>query len=194
MAAMLRPLRIAGSKRRDRKGALRVVVSGLALAAVLMCVGSTWTPASLAPRNTMLGKAAAVQEPPAASQDDPVARFIKRIAKNGTLAKATSRSCFGVLTGVCAGYATKKIGQTAAVVGGGTLLLLQGLSHVGIVKVNWQKVQTMFGKYTDLNKDGVTDASDLLHGWAKAKDVLTTEMVPSAAGFSAGFACGLFAS
>eukprot|EP00466_Bigelowiella_natans_P010843 jgi/Bigna1/88918/estExt_fgenesh1_pg.C_400079 len=164
MAAVLRPLHLAGSKRRDRKGAFRVVVLSLALAAVLMCVASSWTSASLAPRNS-LRRAAAVQEPSAAEkQDDPVARFIKKIANNGadgsdmdsTLAKATSRSCFGVVTGVCAGYATKKIGQTAAVVGGGTLLLLQGLSHIGIVQVNWQKVQSMFGKYTDLNKDGVT--------------------------------------
>ncbi|GAB5358288.1 hypothetical protein AAMO2058_000445200 [Amorphochlora amoebiformis] len=86
-----------------------------------------------------------------------------------------------------------QVGQSAALIAGGTLIAAQALSHLGIVQVNWKKVEGLFTKFTDVDGDGDTDVDDALTAWQKAKHIMTSEMVPSAAGFSAGFAIGIIA-
>jgi len=93
--------------------------------------------------------------------------------------------------GVCTGVALKRLGnETAAVLGFG-FVILQGLSYLGYIKIDYRKVQDDATKLIDADGDSKITTNDALVLWEKVKDVLSYNL-PSASGFSAGVALGVY--
>jgi uncharacterized membrane protein (Fun14 family) len=93
--------------------------------------------------------------------------------------------------GICTGVAFKRLGNQAAYSIGLGFVGLQALVYLGYIKVDYKKVKDDAQRVADLNGDGKFDAKDVSAAWAKIKDVLVVNL-PSAGGFSAGVALGLY--
>lgn len=97
------------------------------------------------------------------------------------LAGPVGESGFGGVLGLAVGYAAKKATKLAALVIGAAFILVQGLSYLGWIEINWGVVQqTAEGVWED--PAGVTLAD---HAWA----VLSANL-PFGGGFAVGFAAG----
>eukprot|EP00600_Ochromonadales_sp_CCMP1393_P004545 CAMPEP_0174967920 /NCGR_PEP_ID=MMETSP0004_2-20121128/7846_1 /TAXON_ID=420556 /ORGANISM="Ochromonas sp., Strain CCMP1393" /LENGTH=160 /DNA_ID=CAMNT_0016217095 /DNA_START=161 /DNA_END=643 /DNA_ORIENTATION=+ len=98
---------------------------------------------------------------------------------------------FGGIMGVCTGVALKRLGNNVAAVLGVGFVCLQGLSYYGYIQIDYGKVQEDAKKLADADGDGKLTSNDLKMIWAQVKHFLTYNL-PSAGGFSAGFAMGLY--
>jgi len=97
------------------------------------------------------------------------------------LAGPVGEAGFGGVTGLVAGYATKKATKLVALVLGGIFLLVQGLAWLGWIEINWTVVQTTAeGVWED--PAGMTLAD---HAWA-----IISANLPFGGGFAVGFAAG----
>ena len=106
------------------------------------------------------------------------------------LSPAMSQLSVGSVMGFCSGYAMKKVGKALAVVVGLGFVALQTAASYGYLEIKWQKISDAAKKSVDPNSDGKFDKEDIIILWKKVKAVLTTNL-PSNAGFSLGFLCGL---
>ena len=93
--------------------------------------------------------------------------------------------------GVCTVVALKRLGnETAAVLGFG-FAVLQGLSYMGYIKIDYRKVQDDATKLIDADGDNKITTNDFYALWAKFKDIMSFNL-PGASGFSAGVALGVY--
>ncbi|RLN37810.1 hypothetical protein BBJ28_00016509 [Nothophytophthora sp. Chile5] len=95
--------------------------------------------------------------------------------------------------GFCSGYALKQIGKTAAVAVGIIFLMAQTAAYNGYIDIHWGKVQKDVIAKVDPNGDGKIDKDDVKLWYRKLLKVLTANL-PSSAGFSSGFALGIYYS
>ncbi|RLN91513.1 hypothetical protein BBJ28_00016710 [Nothophytophthora sp. Chile5] len=95
--------------------------------------------------------------------------------------------------GFCSGYALKQIGKTAAVAVGIIFLMAQTAAYNGYIDIHWGKVQKDMIAKVDPNGDGKIDKDDVKLWYRKLLKVLTANL-PSSAGFSSGFALGIYYS
>lgn len=93
--------------------------------------------------------------------------------------------------GVCTGVAMKRIGNGVATMVGIAFIALQGLNYAGYININYGKVTDDAKALMDADGDGKLTADDAKLLWARVKEALTYNL-PSAGGFSAGFALGVY--
>lgn len=128
------------------------------------------------------GKALPVAKKSASgSSEINVKGFLGPLAQNFT---------FGTLSGVCTGYAFKRLGREAAYILGLGFISLQVLAYNGYVTVNWNKVEGDFNNSLDINKDGKVDSEDL-QLWANKMYNVVKYHGPTGAGFGTGVYLGL---
>ncbi|KII88642.1 hypothetical protein PLICRDRAFT_698988 [Plicaturopsis crispa FD-325 SS-3] len=98
---------------------------------------------------------------------------------------------FGTVCGICAGVFIKKGAKALAFVFGGVFVLLQYLSSVSVVRVDWQKMGAGFEKLASTD-DGKGNRKGLTVGslWRWVVDFLTADFQPRAS-FIAGLTLGL---
>ena len=92
----------------------------------------------------------------------------------------------GALVGYCSAIALRDVGRAAAAALGFVFLLFQGAASLGYVDINTAKLESDLTARLDMDGDGKLTAEDLRLLYEKAK-----QMLPSTAGFGAGFALGL---
>ena len=92
----------------------------------------------------------------------------------------------GALVGYCSAIALRDVGRAAAAALGFVFLLFQGAASLGYVDINTDKLESDLTARLDMDGDGKLTAEDLRLLYEKAK-----QMLPSTAGFGAGFALGL---
>ena len=92
----------------------------------------------------------------------------------------------GALVGYCSAIALRDVGRMAAAALGFVFLLFQGAASLGYVDINTAKLESDLTARLDMDGDGKLTAEDLRLLYEKAK-----QMLPSTAGFGAGFALGL---
>ncbi|KAJ3190841.1 hypothetical protein HK101_008320 [Irineochytrium annulatum] len=63
--------------------------------------------------------------------------------------------------GATAGFATKKITKTGALIVGVSFMTLQALSHADIIKVNWPRIEQMVIGKVDQDGDGKITNNDV---------------------------------
>eukprot|EP01035_Chromulina_nebulosa_P017326 gene17326-22870_t len=118
-------------------------------------------------------------------KEDPVEKFINYafpiVAPLG----------FGGVMGFITGLALRKLGEKAAYVLGLSFVALQGLSYTGYIKIDFGKIKEDSEKFIDADNDGKITANDFIVIWRKTKSFLIYNL-PSASGFSAGFAAGFY--
>ena len=83
---------------------------------------------------------------------------------------------FGGVTGYSAGYALKKIFKIVIIIAGLIFIILQLLSNLDVLIINWSKIQTMVE--TAFNNKDLGSMSFL------------TAHIPEVGGFTAGFIFG----
>ncbi|KAJ3202317.1 hypothetical protein HDU67_000644 [Dinochytrium kinnereticum] len=93
------------------------------------------------------------------------------------------------LFGATAGFATKKITKTGALILGVSFMSLQALAHADIIKINWPRIEKMVIGEVDLDKDGKFTHNDIKIGAMRLMHNLTQDL-PSAGGFAAAFIVG----
>lgn len=93
--------------------------------------------------------------------------------------------------GICTGVAMKRIGNGAAAAIGMSFVGLQILSYLGYITIDYKKVTQDASTLLDADGDGQLTHNDAVVLWNKVKDVLSYNL-PSASGFSAGLALGLY--
>ena len=94
---------------------------------------------------------------------------------------------YGAIVGYCSAVALREVGHVAAVALGGVFLVVQGAATLGWVDINTNKLSSDVTRLLDADGDGKLTKADLQLWYDKAK-----ALVPSTAGFGAGFAFGLF--
>eukprot|EP00644_Phytophthora_capsici_P017886 jgi/Phyca11/510538/fgenesh2_kg.PHYCAscaffold_62_\ len=134
----------------------------------------------------------AASEGPSGSGDpkkknDPVEHLIDVVLGNcGELTLAGG-------LGFCSGYALKTVGRVAAVAVGIVFIVAQTAAYNGYIDIKWGKVQKDVIAKVDPNGDGKIDSEDVKLWYRKLLKVMKTNL-PSSAGFSSGFALGLYYS
>mmetsp|Transcript_60678 Transcript_60678/g.119426 ORF Transcript_60678/g.119426 Transcript_60678/m.119426 type:complete len:198 (+) Transcript_60678:42-635(+) len=118
-------------------------------------------------------------------KEDPVGEFIQKYMPE------FQKLGFGGVMGICTGVALKRLGNEAAAIVGMGFVVLQGLSYLGYVKIDYGRVAEDANKIMDADGDGKLTTSDIVILWNKAKDIFCFNL-PGASGFSAGFAMGLY--
>lgn len=97
---------------------------------------------------------------------------------------------YGFLMGYTSGFTVKKVSKIFAFLVGAGFICMQTLSYNGFVTVNYDKMEREAEKMLDFNKDGKTDAQDMLLAYGQMEKVLGYNM-PSGGGFAAGLVMGL---
>ncbi|KAG6903200.1 hypothetical protein C0995_002743 [Termitomyces sp. Mi166 len=98
---------------------------------------------------------------------------------------------FGTVTGICAGVFIKKGAKAAAWFLGGIFVLLQYLSSVSLVRVDWKRLATRFENAFHIQDvNGVSHPPSILVLWKGLLDFLTADFQPRAS-FIAGLVLGL---
>ncbi|KAK1931686.1 FUN14 domain-containing protein 1 [Phytophthora citrophthora] len=131
----------------------------------------------------------AASEGPSGSGDpkknDPVEHLIDAVLGNcGELTLAGG-------LGFCSGYALKTVGKVAAVAVGLVFIMAQAAAYNGYIDIKWGKVQKDMIAKVDPNGDGKIDSEDVKLWYRKLLKVMKTNL-PSSAGFSSGFALGIY--
>ena len=93
--------------------------------------------------------------------------------------------------GICSGVALKRLGNEFAVIIGMGFVCLQGLSYMGYITIDYNKVANDAKKLADADGDGKLTVKDLHILWNQFKNIVTYNL-PSAGGFSAGFVLGVY--
>ena len=86
---------------------------------------------------------------------------------------------YGV-AGFTVGFAATKLGKIGVIAIGSSFMLIQGLSHIGYVTVNWNKAEHDFNHFLDVYGPEYQN---------KLSDIVTNNL-PSAAAFSTGILLG----
>ena len=125
--------------------------------------------------------------------DDEVTKEVDAVEKIilNTVGPLMTKLGYGGLLGFCSGMALKKIGNLAAFVIGVGFVGLQVAQYQGMIQIDFLEVKEKAIEVLDANGDGKFDANDLVIYWRKLKDILT-HSIPSAGGFSSGFAMGVY--
>lgn len=97
----------------------------------------------------------------------------------------------GGFLGFCSGYAAIKVGKLLAITVGLGFMGIQFANYKGYLNVNWKPVQESIINVMDHDGDGKFTKKDALLLWKKFKNIMVYQM-PSSAGFSTGFAFGLY--
>lgn len=99
---------------------------------------------------------------------------------------------FGVSSvfGMCVGVAAKKLTKDAMYGVGLGVIGLQTLSHLGYIKIDWQRVEDDITKQVDQDGDGKLTYSDAKIIFKKFLKMMKTGM-PSAGGFVTGVYLGI---
>ena len=92
--------------------------------------------------------------------------------------------------GLCAGYALRNVGKAAAVAVGSVFCVVQGLSYMGYVHVNWREAERDYHKLIDRDGDGKFTNNDARIAFSDLADVLKFN-VPAGGGFMTGLTLGL---
>ncbi|TDH67753.1 hypothetical protein CCR75_005316 [Bremia lactucae] len=95
--------------------------------------------------------------------------------------------------GFCSGYALKQVGKAAALAVGIFFIVGQAAAYSGYIEINWGKVQKDMNKQVDHNGDGKIDSKDVKLWYRKLYTILKKNL-SSSAGFSTGFALGIYCS
>ncbi|KAJ3104603.1 hypothetical protein HDU96_008867 [Phlyctochytrium bullatum] len=93
------------------------------------------------------------------------------------------------LFGATAGFATKKLTKTGALILGVSFMSLQALAHADIIKINWPRIEKLVVGEVDLDKDGKFTQNDVKIAGMRLIHNLTQDL-PSAGGFAAAFVLG----
>jgi uncharacterized membrane protein (Fun14 family) len=104
---------------------------------------------------------------------------------------ALQRVGFGGILGFCTGYALKQAAKAAAVMVGGTVILLQGLQFQGWIKINWSKIQRDITSSFDTDGDGEFTLRDMMNIFKNMVNIMVYQG-PTVGGFSAGIYYGFF--
>ncbi|KAJ1447078.1 FUN14 family-domain-containing protein [Pelagophyceae sp. CCMP2097] len=99
----------------------------------------------------------------------------------------------GSTLGYASGYTLRFAGRVASVALGSGFILLQALSYVGYVAVDWRKVERDAVRSLDRDGDGEVTATDVALLWREATDVLAFNL-PAGTGFTAGLLYGINAT
>lgn len=102
----------------------------------------------------------------------------------------TSQALLGSTLGYAAGYALRVVGRVASVGVGSVFIVLQGLSYMGIVDVDWRKVEREYISRLDRDMDGVVGTNDMEQLWREFSDVLAFNL-PAGGAFTGGLLYGL---
>ncbi|KAI0281448.1 FUN14 family-domain-containing protein [Russula aff. rugulosa BPL654] len=98
---------------------------------------------------------------------------------------------FGTVCGICAGIFVKKGAKALAFAFGGIFVLLQYLSSVSIVKVDWSRAAARFeGVSYTLEANGTRRPPTVYSLWRRLIDFLTADFQPRAS-FIVGLALGI---
>eukprot|EP01041_Mallomonas_annulata_P011071 gene11071-23136_t len=92
--------------------------------------------------------------------------------------------------GICAGYASKRIGKEFAFVVGCGFLVLQYLNDKGYISIKYDKAKQDIIQAVDTDGDGQFTAKDILFYWKKIKHIMINQL-PASSGFLTGFAIGI---
>ncbi|RLN50085.1 hypothetical protein BBJ29_000895 [Phytophthora kernoviae] len=136
----------------------------------------------------------AAAEGPSGSDDpkkkkstDPVEQIIDTVLANcGELTLAGG-------LGFCSGYAAKQVGKAAALAVGFIFIMAQAAAYNGYIDIKWGKVQKDVIAKVDPNGDGKINSEDVKLWYRKFLKIMKTNL-PSSAGFSSGFALGIYYS
>ena len=107
-----------------------------------------------------------------------------------TVLPFTSQALMGSTLGYASGYTLKLVGRVAAVGVGSGFIMLQGLSYLGYVDVDWRKVERDYTRKLDRDGDGEVSSSDLAAIGRDVGDVLAFNL-PAGTGFTGGLLYGL---
>lgn len=107
-----------------------------------------------------------------------------------TIVPFTSQALMGSTLGYATGFALKTMGRVAGFTVGSSFILLQGLSYMGFIKVDWLKVEREYVKRMDRNNDGKVGHEDLQVLWREMVDVLAFNL-PAGGAFTGGLLYGL---
>ena len=107
-----------------------------------------------------------------------------------TVVPFTSQAMLGSTLGYASGYTLKVVGRVAAVGVGSGFIMLQGLSYLGYVDVDWRKVERDYVKQLDRDGDGEISSSDLATVGRELGDILAFNL-PAGTGFTGGLLYGL---
>ena len=102
-----------------------------------------------------------------------------------TVLPFTSQALMGSTLGYASGYTLKLVGRVAAVGVGSGFIMLQGLSYLGYVDVDWRKVERDYTRRLDRDGDGEVSSSDLAAIGRDVGDVLAFNL-PAGTGFTGG--------
>ncbi|KAG7399935.1 hypothetical protein PHYBOEH_007455 [Phytophthora boehmeriae] len=124
---------------------------------------------------------------PKKKDTDPVERIIDTVLTNcGELTMAGG-------LGFCSGYAAKQVGKAAALAVGFIFIMAQAAAYNGYIDIKWNKVQKDVIAKVDPNGDGTINGEDIKLWYRKLLKIMKTNL-PSSAGFSSGFALGIYYS
>ncbi|KAG7393037.1 hypothetical protein PHYPSEUDO_013525 [Phytophthora pseudosyringae] len=120
-------------------------------------------------------------------KNDPVEQIIDVVLANcGELTLASG-------LGFCSGYALKQVGKAAACAVGIVFIMAQTAAYNGYIDIKWGKVQKDMIAKVDPNGDGKINSDDVKLWYRKLLRIMKTNL-PSSAGFSSGFALGIYYS
>jgi uncharacterized membrane protein (Fun14 family) len=137
----------------------------------------------LAARDAELAAVEADRVAAAKAAAEAPSRFVKNAI--GVMVPAGSQIALGGFLGYCSGYTLKLAGRAAAVGVGMSFAMLQALSYLDYVNVNWRAVERDYQKRADRNGDGRVDAEDFALIARDAMDVMAFNL-PAGAGFTSG--------
>ena len=115
---------------------------------------------------------------------------LSRTAQEMIESGAATKLSYGFAVGYCSGYCVRKVAKATALLIGGTVILIQTLSHRGYVDINRDRVKNDVNTVLDLNQDGEIDERDAQFAYNKVNAVLG-QHIPTGGGFSAGLFFGL---
>ncbi|KAI8614263.1 FUN14 family-domain-containing protein [Chytriomyces sp. MP71] len=107
----------------------------------------------------------------------------------GTHAADVQEISVAAVFGVCSGFATKKIAKGAGLAVGLGFMSLQALTYTGVVKVDWEQIETQVAKGLDADGDGKITQNDFKLMGLRLIHNLGRDL-PSAGGFAGGFFLG----
>ncbi|KAJ3248871.1 hypothetical protein HDU78_009388 [Chytriomyces hyalinus] len=107
----------------------------------------------------------------------------------GTHAADFQEISVATLAGACSGFASKKILKGAGLAVGLGFMSLQALTYTGVVKVDWQKIESKISSGLDVDGDGKLTPNDFKSAGLRFIHNLSTDL-PSAGGFAGGFFLG----
>jgi len=102
----------------------------------------------------------------------------------------TSQALLGSTLGYAAGMSLRAVGRLAAGAVGAGFIMLQGLSYLGFVEVDWRKVEREYIKRLDRDGDGLVTMDDAQKVWREMSDVLAFNL-PAGGAFTGGLLYGL---